>query len=239
MPHTPHTPPPRLLQKYAGTGHNAAYYAMCEWFDETCGQLLDYLDQQDLSENTIVVYVCDNGWPGSAKGSPYELGIRTPIMIKYPGHVRPRMDDKHLASNIDIVPTILAACGLKPTAEMPGINLLDSVAVSNRTTIFGENFHHDMIRVDRPADSLRARTCINNDWKLTVWQNPQPKRKLPKWQRSAPKEDVELFNLKDDPLEKNNLAKKHPDKVAAMLTQLNEWWNPQTEHTKSDAGDDG
>ena len=65
MPHVPHTPPKRLLDKYTGAGLTrsiAAYYAMCEWFDETCGQLIDYLEQKGVRENTLIVYVTDNGW---------------------------------------------------------------------------------------------------------------------------------------------------------------------------------
>ncbi len=235
MPHTPHNPPERLLKKYKQAGRNAKYYAMCEWFDETCGQLLDHIEKQRLTDNTVIIYVCDNGWPGSAKGSPYEMGIRTPIMIKWPGRVNPRMDKEHLASNIDIVPSILAACGLKPSLVMPGIDLLDSAAVSKRRMIFGENFGHDMVNVDRPVDSLCSRTCIRDQWKLIVWQDPQPKVR-PYGKREQTK-GVALYNLRDDPSEKNNLAQKHPNKVAEMLTQLSEWWDPTTEHNKPDAGD--
>ena len=72
----------------------AKYWAMCEWFDETCGQLLEFLDQQQLRENTLIVYVTDNGWinrPDASayaprsKRSPYDGGVRTPIMIRFPG----------------------------------------------------------------------------------------------------------------------------------------------------------
>ena len=65
MPHTPHNPPERLLAKYKDKTpslHVARYWAMVEWFDETCGQLLDHLEKEKLAENTIVVYVTDNGW---------------------------------------------------------------------------------------------------------------------------------------------------------------------------------
>ncbi len=72
---------------------------MCSWFDETCGQLVDYIDQNGLGEKTLVLYVADNGWiqrtpemvvpekwnqnfaPGS-KQSPSDGGIRTPIMMR-------------------------------------------------------------------------------------------------------------------------------------------------------------
>ena len=65
MPHHPHTPPERLLAKYreqTNSLHVARYWAMVEWFDETCGQLLDYLERKGLAKDTLVVYVADNGW---------------------------------------------------------------------------------------------------------------------------------------------------------------------------------
>ena len=70
---------------------------MCGWFDETCGQLLKHLDDKGLRDNTLVVYVTDNGWihdpsgPGyrsDSKQSQYDGGLRTPIMVRWPGKVR-------------------------------------------------------------------------------------------------------------------------------------------------------
>jgi len=229
LPHTPHNPPKRLLAKYQGEARNleeAKYYAMVDWLDETCGQLLEHLDEKGLRENTIVLYLCDNGWPGSAKGTPNEQGIRTPIMIRWPGQVQPHREESKLASNIDLAPTLLTACGLKPRPEMPGINLLDQEAVANRKTLFAENYAHDMALADKPADSLRARSCVNKEWKLTVWQNPQPDLPIAGWQTPASKDVVELFNLKDDPREKTNLAEQHPEIVQRMTQQLDAWWSP-------------
>ncbi len=226
MPHTPHNPPKRLKDKYASSGKQAAYYAMCEWFDETCGQLLDHLDKRNLASNTIILYVCDNGWPKAAKGSPYELGARTPIMVRWPGRVKPRMDTETLASSIDLVPTILAAAGLSKTKEMPGLNLLDTAAMAKRDVIFGENFCHDMARVDRPADSLRARTCIQGRWKLIVWQDPLPKVRTANRTRKT-KGNVELYDLKTDPAETRDLSAKDPARVAAMTKLLDAFWKPE------------
>jgi arylsulfatase A-like enzyme len=98
LPHTPHNPPARLLKKYTTPDRPlqlARYYAMCEWFDETCGDLLGYLDEKNVSENTLIVYVTDNGWiqrterssvpegwdrqfAPRSKQSPNEGGVRTP-----------------------------------------------------------------------------------------------------------------------------------------------------------------
>ena len=70
---------------------------------ETCGDLLGYLDREGLAENTIVVYVADNGWiqnvdapryAPKSKQSQYDGGLRTPIMIRWPGHVAPTMSDE-------------------------------------------------------------------------------------------------------------------------------------------------
>lgn len=227
LPHLPHNPPQEILDKYKDAGENAEYYAMCDWFDQTCGELLNHLDKRKLSENTIVIYIADNGWPRPYKGSPYELGVRTPIMIRWPDHLKPRMDKVNLANSIDIVPTILHACGLTPPDDMPGLNLLDSQAVSNRETIFLENFAHDMAELDAPEKSLRARSCIHGDWKLIVWEKEQPDLRTSG--KLKPEADIELFNLKADPLEKNNLAQKHPIKVNALKKLINEWWNPKRE----------
>jgi sulfatase-like protein len=65
LPHTPHNPPERLLAKYRDKTPSlsvAKYWAMVEWFDETCGQLLDHLEAEKLADNTVVIYVADNGW---------------------------------------------------------------------------------------------------------------------------------------------------------------------------------
>ena len=121
-------------------GHKTKYYAMCEWFDETCGQLLDYLDKKKLTDKTIIMYICDNGWGsvdrGSVKASAHELGVRTPIMIKWPGKVTPHMDKVNLASNIDLMPTILAAAGIEAPKILPGIDLLNNEELKNRKKLF-------------------------------------------------------------------------------------------------------
>ena len=65
LPHTPHNPPERLLAKYLDLEISepvAKYYAMIEWLDETCGELIDFLDENDLRKNTLIYYLCDNGW---------------------------------------------------------------------------------------------------------------------------------------------------------------------------------
>ncbi len=226
MPHSPHTPPKRLLDKYTAPGkslHVAKYQAMCEWFDETCGQLLDYLDDKNLSENTLVVFVTDNGWiqredspryAPKSKRTQYDGGLRTPIMLRWPKRIKPKRYDDTLVSSVDLAPTILAAAGLKPTPEMTGINLLEVIDNGGRTdrkAIFGEIFEHDVADIDEPAESLLYRWGISGDWKLILPNKP-----------GAP---VELYQLNDDPHETKNLAKEHPEVVERLKTQIDHWWD--------------
>ncbi|MCC9604704.1 sulfatase [Blastopirellula sp. JC732] len=225
MPHTPHTPPERLLAKYSDKTKSlpiAKYWAMCEWFDETCGQLLDFLDEEKLSDNTIVIYICDNGWINleneskyapRSKRSQYEGGTRTPIMIRWPGHMSPQMNTTQLASSIDIVPTVLAAVGIEKLPEMEGINLLDAKAVDARDTIYGEILEHDIRAMDDPAKSLMFRWVIEGPWKLIVPYAP-----------NEPNVKIELFNVEKDPTEENNLAAQQPEVVKRLQAKLDAWW---------------
>ncbi|HEY4307818.1 MAG TPA: sulfatase [Pirellulales bacterium] len=226
MPHTPHTPPERLLKKYeplTDSPHVARYWAMIEWFDETVGELLTHLENEKLAEDTIVVYLADNGWIQSqdsplyaekSKQSQYDGGLRTPILVRWPKKIPARTCETPILS-IDIVPTILAAIGQQPTKEMQGLNLLDDKAVVNRKTIFGECFTHNAIDLERPAANLRWRWAISAGKKLIV---PDPKNESDAV--------VELYDLAVDPQETKNLASAHPNIVSKMRDELDAWWNP-------------
>ena len=124
LPHSPHTAPQRLIDKYRDSApslQHARYWASVEWFDETIGRLLGHLDGAGLAQNTMVVYVTDNGWTQGAEGdaislrskrTPYDAGTRTPILVRSPGRVKPAKSDA-FASSLDLMPTMLAAAGLR------------------------------------------------------------------------------------------------------------------------------
>ena len=228
LPHSPHTPPERLFEKYRGEGisdHVARYDAMCEWFDETCGELLDYLQANDLEQETLVVYVTDNGWiqdPDSprygprSKRSPNEGGIRTPIMLRWPGHIEPARYDDTLVSSIDLFPTICAATGTAAPGGLPGVDLLevcDHDGRCERDTVYGEIFEHDMPDIDDPAAGLMFRWVISGRWKLIAPADAQAAS--------------ELYDLESDPHEERDLAGEHVDVVAELTGKLNEWWAPE------------
>lgn len=225
LPHRPHNPPDRLLEKYrdkTDSIHVARYWAMCEWFDETCGQLLDFLDRKGLAENTLVVFVVDNGWiqqPNASgyaprsKRSPYDGGLRTPIMLRWPGSVEPARDEKTPVISVDLVPTILTACGLKPTAEMQGVNLLDRGALSRRSAIFGATFTHNAVDVRDPAANVEYRWCIEDQYKLLL---PNA--------ANMPDRKPELFDVIADPHETKNLLDADRDRAGRLRALIDAWW---------------
>lgn len=226
MPHDPHTPPQRILDKYKDKTPSLAiakYWAMIEWFDETCGQLIDHIDKQGLKENTIFVYLSDNGWitnpktgkyAEKSKQSQYDGGLRTPIMVRWPGTVKPEMND-HLAQSIDFAPTLLKAAGVAVPADMPGIDLLDDAALTKRNTLFGECFTHNSMDLNKPAASLKWRWMIEGNMKLIVPHKA-----------NQPGDVVELYDLKADPTEEKNLAADNSEKVKALSANLDAWWKP-------------
>jgi arylsulfatase A-like enzyme len=223
LPHAPHTPPDSLRDKYlslAPTPAVANYWAMCEWFDITIGQLMDYIEDKELSDNTLFIYVTDNGWiqdpdrpnhyAPRSKREPYDMGIRTPIIYRWRGTIKPKMDETSLASSIDIATTVLAACGLKPVSAMQGIDLLDKSAREERDAVFAETYAHDFSTVD---SSLYYRIIITKPWKLIL---PDPH-----WQ---PDKLPELYNLVDDPHEWSNQAEANPEIVEKLHERVESWW---------------
>ena len=83
-----------------------------------------------------------------------------------------------------------------------------------------------MLDVNRPELGLRSRSVVSKKWKLTVWQTPHEKLDLKRWQRPTPEDKIELFDLENDPMQENNLAKQNPEKVSNFMKELNAWWNP-------------
>lgn len=222
LPHSPHNPPDSLLQKYikkAPSEYVAKYWAMCEWFDITCGELMDYIEEKGETENTIFVYVCDNGWVQNehnptydpvSKRAPYDFGLRTPIMFKWKGKIEPELDDRSLVSSLDMVPTVLDLVGIDRPKELDGINVLNDGELTDRKAIFGEIYKHDFNNVE---ESLNYRMVMTYPYKLIV---PNPKNR--------PDEKVQLFNIYDDPFEQVDLVDKNPSVVEELTRTMEESW---------------
>lgn len=238
LPHTPHNPPQRLLEKYIDLNvpeSVAKYYAMIEWFDETCGELINFLEEKGLRENTLIYYLCDNGWiqkpdsEGFANGSKQSAkdgGVRTPIIFSWPGVLEPEIRPE-LISSIDLMPTILGVAGIETNVPMSGINLWPTLTSGNpiqREIIYGEGYGHDIIDKDNPEASLAYRWCIDGDWKLILCYDGQ----LEGWGLSTHedmrKEPIRLYNIIKDPHEKSNLFQEHPEIVKVLKSKIYNWY---------------
>lgn len=230
LPHWPHNPPERLLEKYLVVPRHpglARYYAMCEWLDETVGDLMQNLARRNLEQETLVIFVVDNGWvqqtgertsprgwfTPKSKNSPYDGGLRTPVLIRWPGHTRAGTYPD-LVSTVDIVPTILAACGQVPPQSMPGLSLLETATGKGalaRQAVFGEIFVHTAVDLRRTPLNLTHRWVRKGDWKLIV-----PASKT---------EAVELYDIAHDPFELRNRASEPLPVRAELQTLLDQWWS--------------
>ena len=220
LPHAPHNAPARFYDKYKDVAPNdstAWYWANVDWFDETCGQIVDHLKSKGLYENTIFVYTCDNGWVPDpehrnryvrSKRDPVEAGIRTPIFLTHAKTIPAQRDSETLASNIDIGPTILKACGIEPSDEMKGLDLRDTASLQKRNRVFVEAYEHDT-DIDKLKDvdsGLTARVLISGWNKLT-----------------ARPDGVELFDLKTDPDDRKDISAQHGETTATLSAELKAW----------------
>lgn len=248
LPHTPHNPPPKLLENYESKNlsrEEVKYFAMCEWFDSTCGELINYLDRKNIRENTLVIYVCDNGWAAAStnkkdpnqrlwkryaqrsKSSPFEKGIRTPIMLSWPDKITPKRS-QDLAHSIDLFPTIAAVSQIKPSLDLPGINLLDSQKRKERKRIFGASYSVYNMTPGNPNGTLQYQWCIEGDWKLLLRYNGLDTthyKQLHVWD----KKPVRLYNLKLDPYEKNEVSNENLEVIKRIKNEIHNWHLVQKE----------
>jgi len=239
LPHTPHTPPEKYLDKYkdkVDSIHVARYYAMVEWFDDTCGQVIDSIEKRGLKENTIFVYLTDNGWiqdeanskfAKGSKQSPNEGGTRTPILYSWAGQWKPQ-DRVELSTSLDIYPTLLDALGIQAPDNLPGMSLLPALeqgAPIERNEIYGESFAHDVADLDNAEAGLLYRWVICGYDKLLLsydgFNNKYTEFHL---KDHGP----QLFDLLNDPNERENLAAKKPELVQALKKKLDAWYKVKT-----------
>ena len=235
LPHDPHTPPERLLAKYRGrspTLQAARYHAMVEWFDETIGEVRAHLEKEGLTRDTVIVYIADNGWIprtdkpvvdfARSKQSPFDGGIRSPILVSWPGHIKPTVVDAP-ASAVDLMPTLLKLVGARVPADGDGLDLLDDAALKARPFVAGQNSTHDIRKLGNPAASLRYRWLVAGDLKLIVSSGLKTGETANGSTDAT--EPPRLFDLKADPAEQRDLAADRPADVKRLTALLDGWWD--------------
>jgi len=199
---------------------HAAYAAMVESVDQSVGRVLDKLDAMGLADNTVVFFTSDNGGLSTAEGSPtsnrplragkgwlYEGGIREPWLVKWPGVTKPGSACNQPVTSTDFYPTMLevAALPLRPDQHRDGVSivpLLRGKRQLNRPAIYW-HYPHYSNQGGGPGGAVRA-----GDFKLIKWYEDNR---------------VELYNLRKDIGEQNDLAAKDPRRARTMERMLDEW----------------
>jgi arylsulfatase A-like enzyme len=225
-PHTPLQVDDKYVRPYRNLPETTArIYGMVTNIDENVGRLLAHLDEKRLSDNTIVVFLTDNGPQqpryNSAmrgrKGSVYDGGIRVPCFLRWPGRWPAGQRIGVIAAHIDLTPTLLGACAVTPPAgaRFDGRSLLPLLPGGegdwpDRTLYF--QWH----RGDVPQLN-RACAARSQRWKLV-----QPLGGGQQTFAGPPR--FELYDMASDPAESKDVAAEHPDVVARMRRGYEQWF---------------
>jgi arylsulfatase A-like enzyme len=206
------------------------YLANLDCLDENIGKVLDAMDDLDLTRDTLVIFLADNG--GSPltgacnrplRGSKYvmyEGGIRVPFMTRFPGRLPRGKTYDYRISTLDILPTALQAAGIKapPPNQCDGESFLE--AIQNLKPSPTEN---------RPLfwKFKNSWAVRDGDWKLVKTSNYTSRKATSRILHGPQaKNRPMLFNIKDDIAEQNDLYEKHPQ-IVKRLTELYQQWQKQ------------
>lgn len=224
-PHTPLQVPPEYEAPYQNQGlsaDTAKIYGMITNIDDNVGRVLDRLAELKLDQNTIVVFLTDNGpqqrrYNGvlrDTKGSVYEGGIRVACLLRWPGKFAAGTKIEQVAAHIDLTPTLLAACQVEPAAvKFDGVSLLP-ILLGQEKTLPERLLFFQWHRGEAPQ---QYRNCAVRGPRFKLVQ-PQGRGEQDAFQPAW-----ELYDLAADPGEKQNLIEQHPELAASMKTAYDNW----------------
>ena len=225
--HIPINTTPHLLSKYEakqpmpGYPSRPDYAGLLEEMDQSVGRVLDALDRLGLAQNTLVIFTSDNGGLAhqqngtvvtsnaplrGEKGMLYEGGIRVPCIARWPGVTPAGKSCDVPATTLDLYPTFLEIANVDRPAVQPldGTSLLPSLRdPSSRPEPRSLCWHFPHYHHSRPSSAIRR-----GDWKLIEFFDS---------------EDLELYNLADDPGETKNLANRQPERTRELHEALRAW----------------
>ena len=223
------------------------YMSVIASVDESVGRVLDYLDKNGLTDNTMIVYTSDQGFYMGEHGwfdkrFMYEESLRTPLIVSYPGHTKPGSVCNRLVQNIDYAPTFLALAGVKQPKDMPGRSLVPVLDkgdnVKNwRQSIYYHYYDYPTYHMVRKHDGVRT-----DRYKLihfygkggldavpeNKYQNVPGTREYATLKglesigyfepKDEPVDYCELYDLQADPHEQNNIfGKPGTEKITKQL----------------------
>ncbi len=208
------------------------YAAMTVSLDEGVGRVLQCLEKQGLKENTLVVFLSDNGGPtfknGSdngplrdRKGSVWEGGMRVPFLMQWPARIPAGQVRDDQVISLDLLPTFAAAAGVPPVEKAFGTNLLPYLTEKGK--------------------SLEERTFF---WRRDHMTDLALRSGPFKWIENRTRNELSLYNLHDDIGEKNNLIEQYPEVAEKLRATYLKWeavtpepafksgWTPEMEQQK-------
>lgn len=255
LPHFPLLVPDEKADPYRAMGlheDNARTYGMIANIDSNVGRLLDRLKALGIAENTLVIFLSDNGprnrrtkndvYPGrwvtnlrGTKTSVYECGIRVPFMVRWPGKISSGKQMNTMGAVIDILPTILEACEITPpeNIKMDGQSLLP--LWEGKPIGFTDREFITQMHVGPTVFKYMHFAVRTQKYKL-VSPHDDPHHIL-----YQPKDEelrqtlakLELYDVENDPSERINLAGKYPEIVEDLLTRYENWYDEVTEERDS------
>ncbi len=241
-PHGPFIAPPKNRDRFTSIGFDArqaGFYGMIENIDENVGVLTDQLGQWKLFENTVVIFMSDNGMTGGGsgrlgkplarlddgtslmpynagmkglKGSADEGGVRVPFFIRWDGKTKPGREVDRISAHIDVLPTLAALAGADlPAGQVEGRSLLPLIESG------------DSDWKDRYLFTHRGRWKTGEDPNKSKWKNFAVRN-----QQYRFVDNTALYDMTKDPGQKTNVVEQHPKVVAGMRAAYDSWWEATT-----------
>lgn len=226
-PHSPFQVPDRFFDKHRAKGLSpelASIYGMVESIDENVGRLLAALDRLGLRENTIVIFLTDNG-PTAVprhnagmrgnKASVHEGGTRVPFFVQYPAKFKQPRLVREIAAHIDVYPTLLELCGVSMPAKQPRLDGVSLVPL-----------------LEGRAPGWPDRMLFSNQSGAGPTPRPHPGAVRTQRHRAVlegPGEPVwRLYDMEADPGQKEDIAAQQPAVMKTLSAAYDAWWRDVT-----------
>ena len=228
-PHPPYSVPSEYEAQYADIypddENRRKYYAMCTAVDDAVGELLNSLEEQGVSDNTLIVFTTEHGhhfehrWNDHAKRLCYDVSARIPMLMRFPGTIPEGQVSDALISSVDLFQTLVNLLGLPAAEGLDGVNLGNQITQrtdKGRASLVMVNvpFINKQSRPNQPElEKGEERCVIQGDWKLILSTVREP----------------ELYNLQSDPQELNNRwAESGDSKITEGLKKQLNFWGKRT-----------
>ncbi|CAM4394412.1 arylsulfatase [Zobellia nedashkovskayae] len=255
LPHFPLEVPDEKADPYRKIGlheDNAKTYGMIDNIDASVGRVLKRLKQLGIEDNTIVIFLSDNGprnrrtkndvYPGrwvanlrGTKTSVYECGIRVPFFVKWPKNIEKAQQNSTMGAVIDVLPTILDVCKIEAPEDikLDGKSLLS--LWKGEQTDFGNREFITQMHYGPTVFKYMHFAVRTQKYKL-ISPHDDPHHILYQPKDEELKEvlaNLELYDVENDPTERINLAQNHPEIVEDLLARYENWFDEVTEERDS------